>query len=43
VIGASTGLLGNRLTQALWGTSQRANPAMTTPKSRNGIASNSNP
>ena len=34
---------GNRLIQAPWGTSQRANPAMTTPKSRNGIASNSNP
>ena len=43
VMGASKGWSGNRLIQAVCGTNQRARPAITTPSSRKGIASNSSP
>jgi hypothetical protein len=43
VIGAISGFLGSRWTQAVWGTSQRASPAIATPSKRKGMASSRRP
>ena len=43
VIGASSGFLGSLCTQAVWGTSQRAIPAIATPNKRKGMASSKRP
>jgi hypothetical protein len=43
VIGASSGFLGSLCTQAVWGTSQRAIPAIATPSKRKGMASSKRP
>ena len=43
VIGASSGFLGSLCTHAVWGTSQRASPAIATPSKRKGMASSKRP
>lgn len=43
VIGANSGFLGSRWTHAVWGTSQRASPAIATPSKRKGMASSRRP
>ena len=43
VIGANRGFLGSRWTHAVWGTSQRASPAIATPSKRKGMASSRRP